>query len=387
MARVIFLSDFSEAYTRSLLRGIVQYAQGRDAWSIMKIPPSVRDKHGLEEIIKWAKRTKANAVIGQFYNNDPVELFKENGIIAIAQDFKKRFDIIPNITGTHELAGRMGAEYFINKGFKNFAFYGTQEIVWSEERCTGFKETIKNLLPSAFYSEYRSNNLDVLWYYDHANLTKWLKALPKPIAIMACDDNQAYHITEVCQHINEPGHKIPFDIAVLGVDDDQMICNLSLPNISSIAQSAKQGGYDVAKLIDTFIENPDAELSNVVVEATHITTRSSTDIYANDNKYIANILKYIHEKMAEKISVEDIVRQVPMSRRLLEVKFKEEMQVSIYDYVMKARIEKMTELLRSDLSISQVAFELGFSDTKNISRTFKKLKGITPSEYRDRIKQ
>lgn len=385
MARVIFLTDFSESYARSILRGIAQYAHEREAWSITKIPLSIRDKHGIEEVIKWAKITKADAVMGQFYNSDPVELFRENGILAIAQDFKKRFDTIPNMTGTHEIAGQMGAEYFIKKGFKNFAFYGTEGIVWSEERCVGFKNYIKNKLPNAFYSEFRSDNLDVLWYYDQENLANWLKSLPKPIAIMACDDNQAYHITEVCQQIDEPGHKIPYDIALLGVDNDETICNLSRPNISSIAQSVEQGGYDVAKLIDAFIENPEAEFEDIVVKSTHIITRASTDIYANDNKYIAKILKYIHEKMADKISVDDIVRQVPMSRRLLEVKFKEEMGVSIYDYIMKARIEKMSELLRSNMSISEIALELGFSDTKNISRTFKKLIGITPSEYRDKI--
>lgn len=387
MARVIFLADFSEAYTRSLLKGIVQYAQGKDAWSITKIPPSVRDKHGLEEVIMWAKRTKADAIIGQFYNNDPVELFRENGIIAIALDFKKRFDTIPNITGTYKLAGQMGAEYFINKGFKNFAFYGRQEVIWSEERCSGFKDTINKLLPNAFVSEYQNNNLDILWYYSQANLTNWIKSLPKPIAIMACDDNHAYHITEVCQHIKESGHKIPDNIAVLGVDNDETICNLSLPNISSLAQSVEQGGYDVAKLIDTFVNNPNADLKNIVVKATYIITRASTDICANEDKNIAKALKYIHEKVKDKISVDDVVQQVPLSRRLLELKFKKEMSISIYDYILKIRIEKMTELLRNDMPISQVAFELGFSDTKNISRTFKQFKGLTPSEYKEMIKE
>ncbi len=387
MARVIFLTDFSESYARSILRGIAKYAHDKEAWSITKIPLSVRDKHGVEEVLRWAKLTNADAVIGQFYNSDHVEIFRENGILAIAQDFKKRFTTIPNITGTHELAGKMAAEYFIKKGFKNFAFYGTEDIVWSEERGVGFKKYVEKALPDAFLSEYRSDNLDVLWYYDQSNLTNWIKSLPKPIAIMACDDNHAYQITEVCQQIREPGHKIPYDIALLGVDDDETVCVLSRPNISSIAQSVEQGGYDVAKLIDSFIADPNTVLNDVVVKVTHVTTRGSTDIYANDNKYIAKILKYIHGRLSEKISIEDIVGQVPMSRRLLEVKFKAEMDISMYDYVTKARIDKMVELLRTNMTIADIALDLGCADTKNISRTFKKQMGMTPSKYREMINE
>ena len=368
MARVIFLTDFSEAYARELLLGMARYAHDTaQAWSLCRLPLSIRDKFGIEAVVEWAVRMKADAVIGQFYNTDNVELFRKNGIIAIAQDFKKRFTTIPHITGPHYSAGRMAAEYFLQKGFRNFAFYGTRGIDFSDERCQGFRETIEAANPEFTFSSLRSSAQNDLWYYDSTQLITWLQSLPKPVAIMACDDNQAYHI------------------AILGVDNDETICKLSTPNLSSLNQGVEQGGYDVARLIDRLIRNPEAEWEDVMVMPTHIVTRQSTDIYANNDPHIAEVLRYIHENISQKITVNELVKLVPLSRRLLETRFKKSMGTSIYDYIIQVRIEKMMQLLCEGQSVSEAAAELGFSDIKNVSRTFRQLKGITPSEYREQF--
>lgn len=136
MARILFLTDFSEAYARNLLLGIARYAHAvGQAWSLCRLPLSIRDKFGIEAVIDLAKKMRADAVIGQFYNTDNVELFARNGIITIAQDFKARFTTIPNITGPHFLAGKMGAEYFAKKGFRHFAFYGTRDASGPTSAC------------------------------------------------------------------------------------------------------------------------------------------------------------------------------------------------------------------------------------------------------------
>lgn len=385
MARIIFLTDFSEAYARTLLLGIARYAHDKgQAWSLCRLPLSIRDKFGIEAVIDWARRMHADAVIGQFYNTDKVELFARHGIIAVAQDFKARFTSIPNITGPHYEAGRIGAEYFLKKGFRHFAFYGTRGIVWSDERCQGFRETVRRANPEFTFSALRNPSQTDLWLYDPVQLTTWLQALPKPVAIMACDDNQAYHITEACQIEGGGNFRIPDDIAVLGVDNDETICRLSAPNLSSLNQNIEQGGYDVARLIDRILHDPTAPREDVMVAPTHIVTRQSTDIYANNDPHIAEVLKYIHENIREKIPVDELVALVPLSRRLLEARFKRSMGTSIYDYVIRVRIEKMAQLLSEGLSVSDAAGELGFTDIKNISRTFRQLKGMSPSEYRQR---
>ena len=282
----------------------------------------------------------------------------------------------------------MGAEYFLKKGFRHFAFYGTRGIVWSDERYQGFRETVRRANPEFTFSALRNTSQTDLWLYDPIQLTTWLQSLPKPVAIMACDDNQAYHITEACLQAEGGGGRNSASrtiLPVLGVDNDETICRLSDPNLSSLNQNIEQGGYDVARLIDRIIRDPKAEREDVMVFPTHIVTRQSTDIYANNDPHIAEVLKYIHENISLKISVDNLVSLVPLSRRLLETRFKKSMGTSIYDYIIQVRIEKMTQLLCEGMSVSEAAVELGFSDLKNVSRSFKQIKGITPSEYRQQV--
>jgi LacI family transcriptional regulator len=218
-------------------------------------------------------------------------------------------------------------------------------------------------------------------------LSTWLKSLPKPVAIMACDDNQAFLVVEVCRHlaINENITKlrIPDDVAILGVDNDESICCLSHPNLSSINQEVEKGGYELARYIDDLLKNPDKPKKDIIVPVGNIMSRQSSDIFVNDDPSIAKVLRYIHENIATKMSVNDIVSEVPLSRRLLESRFKKEMGTSIYDYIIRIRIEKIAELLSEGKAVSEAAFELGLTDIKNVSRSFKKLMGCTPSEYRE----
>jgi len=380
MPRIILLTDFSEEYANNLLKGIVQYSKGRDSWVLCKMPLSYRDLYEVEGVLEWALRWKADGIIAQFYNTDNVGIFKENGIAAIAQDFKQRFTEIPNITGAHFFAGQMGANYFLKKGFKHFAFYGFKGIVWSEERSEGFKSEISKHGYEDNFSEYQNIKSEELWFYESAPLMEWLRNLPKPVAIMTCDDNQGHHIIEVC---NQCGLKVPEEVSVLGVDNDEIICTLSDPSLSSIQQDVEKGGYDAARLMEKMIKKPEARFEDVVVNPTHIVTRQSTDIYASDDHYISLALRYIHQHSDQKLSVDDIVRLVPLSRRLLETRFREVTGFSVYSYMLNLRIDKFAEkLIETDDSIVEIALEMGFSDYKNISRQFKTIKGCTPSEYR-----
>jgi LacI family transcriptional regulator len=380
MARVILLTDFSEEYAKQLLKGIVLYSKENPPWVLCKMPLSYRDLHGVEGVLDWALRWKADAIIGQFYPTDNVGIFRENNIIAIAQDFKTRFTQIANITGAHNLAGRMGASYFIQKGVRNFAFYGFKNIVWSEERRDGFLEELTRKGLQDNYFEYQNIEFKELWYYQPEPLIDWLKTLPKPVGVMVCDDNQGHHITELCKQY---GLKIPEEIAVLGVDNDDTICTLSDPPLSSINQAVEKGGYETAKMIDRLISEPDSEPEDIIVMPTHIITRQSTDIYATSDPYIAVVLKYIHQNTDKKLNVNDISRLVPLSRRLLETRFKQATGFPVYKYIFNLRMKKFAQkLLESDNPIVEIALDMGFSDYKNISRQFKQVKGCTPSDYR-----
>jgi LacI family transcriptional regulator len=380
MARVILLTDFSEEYAKRLLRGIVQYSKEHQPWVLCKMPLSYRDLYEVEGVLEWAIQWKADGIIAQFYSTDRVGIFKENGIVAIAQDFKSRFAEIPNITGAHRLAGKMGANYFIRKGFRNFAFYGLKDIVWSQERYDGFKDELSQYGMDNKLYEYKNEDFKGLWYYESVPLISWLETLPKPVAMMACDDSHAHHIAELCQQYRI---KIPEEISLLGVDNDEAICTLSDPPLSSLDQAVEHGGYETARLLDKLIANPNAPHEDVVVYPTHVVTRQSTDIYATGDKYIATVLKHIHQHADKKLNIGEMTQLVPLSRRLLEERFKKVTGFPVYTYIMNFRINKFAEkLLETDHSIIEIVTDMGFSDYKNMARLFKQVKGCTPSEYR-----
>jgi LacI family transcriptional regulator len=169
----------------------------------------------------------------------------------------------------------------------------------------------------------------------------------------------------------------------LGVDNDEAICTLSDPPLSSISQAVEKGGYETARLMDKMIKNPDGRYDDVVVCPTHVITRQSTDIYATNDKHISTVLQYIHRNTDKKLKIDEITKLVPLSRRLLENRFKQEIGLPIYTYIMNLRIDRFAHhLLESDASIMEVSEGMGFSDYKNIARQFKKVKGCTPSEYK-----
>jgi LacI family transcriptional regulator len=380
MHKIILLIDFSEEYSKSLLRGITKYSKEHAPWVFCRMPTFYRETIGIEGIVKWAKEWGAKGIIGQLYNNSDIKQITDAGIALIAEDFKERFSDIPNITGGYYETGRLGAEYFLKKGFKNFAFYGFKNIVWSRERASGFEERVKLNGYCVEYFEHKKSRSRELWYYKPSSLSHWLNALPKPVALMTCDDNQGQHVTEACK---QAGIRIPEEVAVLGVDNDETICNLSDPPLSSIVLDTEKAGYEAARLLDDLINNKTQDIHNIIVEPTQVITRQSTDIYAANDKYIAKALKYIHQNIENNIQVNHVLKQIPLSRRALEKRFQQITGFPVYKYIYTLRIEKFAaKLLETDKTIFEISLETGFSDSKNISRQFKEIKGCNPNEYR-----
>lgn len=382
MIRLILLTDFTESFAYKLLKGILEYSKGREPWVVCRMPPSYKRAHGISGVLAWAKKWQADAIIAQFEPNESVELFRENGIMALAQDFKSRFTCIPNITSHYLLTGQMGADFFVQKGFRHFAYYGYKDVVWSEERFMGYKARVEKY--GFKVHEYRKASLDNLWYYEFTPLENWIASLPRPVALMACDDTSANKILEVCRVMDI---KVPEEISVLGVDNDEMTCNLSDPPLSSISLNVMKGGFEAARLIDSSLKNSEMNLEDVFIEPVMVINRLSTDIYATKNPAVLTALKYIHQNLSNKLVVDMIVDQVPLSRRLLEIQFKQITGKSIYQYIEDLRMERFAQkLLASNESVTNIGAEFGLFDIKNLSRQFKKWKGCTPLEYRRKNK-
>ncbi|MDR0976560.1 MAG: DNA-binding transcriptional regulator, partial [Prevotellaceae bacterium] len=365
MIRLILLTDFTESFSYQLLKGVLAYSRKHEPWVVCRMPPSYKLMHGIEGVVRWAKSWQADAIIGRFDNDDNIDLFRQNGILAIAQDYRRRFTGIPNITGNYLKTGRMAAEYFLSKGFRHFAFYGYSNTVWSTERCDGFYDAICEHGFEDNFLTYQEDTLDNLWSNTVSPLLAWLKSLPHPTALMACDDNQGNRIMEICKTSNI---SVPDEIAVLGVDNDEMICNLSDPPLSSISQDIVRGGFETARLIEQLLNDEDAgNYEDVVLQPISIVERLSTDFYSTDDTQIHAALHYIHQNLSNNISVGDIVKQVALSRRLLEMRFKEVTKQSIHKYVFNLRMERFAQLLLSDdAPIVDIADRIGIHNIKNL---------------------
>lgn len=378
--RLLFITDFTEQFAYRFLHGILDYSRTTEQWVICKMPPSYKRQLGMEGVVAWAKEWHADVVIGQFDPDDDVTLFRKNGIVALAQDYIVKFDAIPNITGDYALTGAMAAEYFLSKGFSNFGYFGYNGVCWSDERCESFRSRIEKSVGEGSFYMYDRQNIDNMWYYDQSILTEWLLSLPKPIAIMACDDNQGNILLQACELC---GLHVPFDVALLGVDNDEILCNMSNPSMSTVNVDIEGGGADAAAMIDLMVKDPSYKGEDIVLKPLVVVERLSSSLFATNDKEILAALRFIHANIDVKIQVTDVLKNVPLSRRLLEQRFKKMTGTTIYNYISLRRIERFALLLiSSNDSVSDIAARMDEPDTKSISRRFKEIKGCTPSEFR-----
>ena len=382
MIRLLIISDFTESFTHKLLAGIVDYSRHKEQWIIRRMPPSYKDKIGIPGLLRVSKEWDVDAIIGQFEPTDDISLLTENGLVVLAQDFKQRFSIVPNITADYIGTGRMAARYLLDRGFRNFGFFGFNDVCWSDERCEGFRREVDEAGFGASFYAYRMQEIDMVWYYQRNRLREWLRSIPKPIAIMACDDNQGENLIEACHSV---GIKIPSEVSVIGVDNDEMLCSLGSTTLSSIQVDIEEGGRQAAALIERLVNNPSSPAEDVILRPVKIVGRMSTAAFATNDQQILKALLFIHRNARQKISVGDVMTETALSRRLLERRFKEVTGKTLYEYITDLKLKYFAEMLQdTDDQVINIALSMGENDTKSISRRFKQIYGCTPLEWREK---
>src|SRR5690554_1477303 len=378
MKRVLILIDYSSEFSRRLLKGLIQYSKDHGPWMFYRLPTYYKTLHGKEGIVEWAQEWKADAIIAR-WDHEGTNLLSTLNIPVLLQNYKERSSYFSNLTGDYIGTGEMAAKFFIKRRYRNFAFYGNKGVVWSRERAEGFRREVEKSGGNYYYFE--SENLSgEEWGTSYIELDEWLLSLPKPVGLFACDDSFALRVSQICTINNI---RIPEEISLLGVDNDELICHLSDPPISSIVTDVEKGGYEAGRLIDRMISGEIKEPFNIIIQPTRFELRKSTEKYDIENEYISQVANFIEDNFTTDIDIEGLTGLVPLSRRNLDVKFKEEMGTSIYQFILSCRIDYFANLLlTTDRTLFDLALESGFNDCKNISRIFKKIKGYPPIEYR-----
>ena len=286
------------------------------------------------------------------------------------------------VVADHAEVGRLAARHLLDRGLTELAFVGYPAHEFSVRRQSGFEEIAKrnSVHVSSFLERTRRiEEPNGLWKWNKS-LHDWLKALPRPIGILASHDIQGVQLSEYCHQLN---FHVPEDVAIVGVDDDDLLCELSRPSLSSVALPSERIGYEAAKLLDELLHSRSRVKRSIILPPGGVVVRQSSDVQAVRDADVAEAVRYIRENSHRPIQVADVLRAVPLARRSLERRFRKWLQRSILDEISCAHVEHARKLLIStNRSMASIAIDAGFRDSRHLSILFRKLMTITPSEYR-----
>lgn len=376
--RVAVFVETSRAFGRNFIRGLTKYSRIHGPWIFYTEP---RDLNISGSLIKNIE------VDGIIMRNSPLadNLVKKRIPLIYVLHYPTKKKGIPIVKTDNKKIANAALEHFLGLGYSNFGFCGFSEFEWSAERLQYFRE----LTESFGYSvhDYSSDVIDEYsdWKKDQKKLAAWLKSLPKPIGIIACNDDRGHHVLEACKLAKL---RVPEDVAVLGVDNDELICEMSDPPLSSIALNTENAGYETAEMLNKLMNKKRITELEIQVQPTHIVARQSTDIFAVTDQEVIKALKYIYANLSNRLSVNSIVNVTSLNRRSLECRFKKYLGRTIMEEVRRKRAETLTKyLVETELSISEICRSLDYTDISHISRYFKKEKGIGLRDFRSSSKK
>ena len=218
------------------------------------------------------------------------------------------------------------------------------------------------------------------WEEQQAQLCDWLRSLPRPIGIMACNDMRGQHVLDACRRINAA---VPEEVAVIGVDNDELVCDLCDPPLSSVMPNPQRIGFEAAALLDRLMEGEKPQQMSKLVEPLGIVTRQSTDVLAIEDPLVASAVKYIRQRACDGISVVDVLHHVPVSRSILERRFRKFIGRSPQSEIRNVQLKRVKQLLReTDLPLERIAALSGYDHPEYMSVVFKRELGQTPGQYR-----
>jgi len=378
--------ETSRGYGRQVLRGIVDYANQHGHWSFYVKPGDFEQR--LPEMEQWG----GTGIIARIQTPRLARAIAATGLPAVALDLPEPGQSAANsvFRGFSELvtdslqAARMAAKHLLEKGFAHYAFVGLPGRVWSDRRQKGFCTAITEAgFASQVFRPPRRMRTP-LWGMEQKSLSDWLLTLPKPIGLMACNDDRGREVLEACRAARL---HVPEEIAVIGVDNDSLLCDLASPPLSSVALNSERGGFQAAALLHQMMAGQPRTPQRIVVEPLYVVNRRSTNIIALEDVEMATAMRFIHERADRPIRVREVVNAIGVSRRMLEIRFREATGRSLNDEIQRVHLETAKRLLaETDWSMSKIATACGYNSASYLNVLFQRLLGMNPTEYRRRVR-
>lgn len=375
--RVLLLIESSRSSGRSLLRGIADYARLHGGWEFYWEPG------GLEKA--WP-RIEALDVTGIILRDvERIEDVLAHGVPAVVVGHRHHeVPGLANVITDSATIARLAAEHLLACGFRRFAYCGLEGLPWSQLRGDAFRKSIEAAgFPVHVYpGPGRPLPGPSAWEDERRFLADWLHSLPRPVGLMAGNDDRGEQVVEACKIA---GLRVPDEVAIVGADNDDLVCDLSDPPMSSVAVNFERAGFEAAEALDRLMHRQRVPQPKIVVRATHVVTRRSTDILAVDDPGLATALRYIRENARTPLSVPQVARAAGVSRRVLEKRFQRHLRRSALAEIRRVRVAQLCHLLTAtNQPISEIAFTLGFGGPEHLARYFRRELRMTPLAYRRR---
>ncbi len=379
----LFLSLNFKAH-RDCLSGILDYVRTHKPWHL-HLMEGRRGGQGLIQIARWG----CNGIIGSALHDDVVRLIRRAQVpsVVLMPPPALRAPSHPLaacscLTYDSETIGRRAAEYFLKGAYQNFAYVREPlNLFWSKVRGEGFAARLRQAGFACHVYETGSTQAKHDWAVEQPRLTAWLQALPKPVAVFASMDERGRQVIDACL---EAGIRVPEHVAVLGVDNDDLLCEATFPPLSSIETDMRKKGYQVAAHLESLLRNRHTRPRVLKVKPVRVVLRRSSDTTAHAVNPLFSARAFIRETAGQApIRVPDVARRIGGSRRFAEQRFKALFKTTIREEIERVRMEKVRELLRDTrIPLREVAKACQFAQAGYLGRRFKLHYGMTPGEYR-----
>lgn len=382
MRKIVLAVDTHLSHGRDICEGVLRFARPSMRWDF--ILTADRSEKLIDQVKEW----DADAIIGEFGTEKQTQVALATERPAVNLYGGKPF--APGLlqVGTDDFAvGRMAADYFINRGFKQFAAFGLPGEGFQSGRLAGFENALQenhfhvDTLTDFAYGYKMKGRRDVP--YD-SDIHRWLKKLPKPVAILACDSMRAVWVADACRHLDIA---VPDEISILGVDDDPLFCKVPYPPISAVRLSGVDEGYLAAKYLRERLAGRKGPAQPHLFAPRGIAFRQSTNFIAVEDENVRAALRFIEANARSGISVDDVVDESGISRRVLEKRFRTLLKTSPHREIRRVQMDYIKHLLsETDRKTDEIAEAAGFSSNIRLCAEFKKQTGMSPMQYRKKYR-
>jgi len=375
--RVMIILHTELAYTRRAAKGVFAYANACNCWDV-KNCTELNDF-----VIDLLATSQVDGVIAMVTHENQGQKLRE--VCPHVVNISARVaDIgIPTVLPDNIAVGRMAGQYFLERGYRHFAFFSLEGLHFSQQREEGFREAVAPQCLSYTVldkSALTHGVVAAVWEGRERLAREWFATLPRPVAILAVNDDCGKLLLDLCSSLKIA---VPDKVAILGVDNDEAYCLNTTPQLSSVILPSEQQGMEAAHLLDSLMNGAAPPASPLLLPPMGIETRGSTDATAHLDPLVAQTLHYIMLHSHEPITVQDIINEIPLSRRSLEMHFRQALGKSPLEVIGNTRIQRAQRLLaETDMEINDIAKASGLICANSLFRIFKREVGMTPRTYR-----